>query len=77
MSDSDSDYIDIVEDVLDDQVENTDDRPQRKGKRRGADIDWVEIARFSKSDKYEESEYFKDIKKMFTMRKARDFLCRY
>ena len=49
MSDSDSDYIDIAEDVLDNEVENTDDRPQRKGKRRGAHIDWVEIARFSKS----------------------------
>ena len=73
MSDSDSDYIDIVEDVLENEVENTD-RPQRKGKRRGADI---EIARFSKSDKYEESEYFKDIQEIFTMRKARDFLCRY
>ena len=77
MSDSDSDYIDIAEDVLDNEVENTDDRLQRKGKRRGADIDWVEIARFSKSDKYEESEYFKDIQEIFTMRKARDFLCRY
>ena len=32
MSDSDSDYIDIAEDVLDNEVENTDDRPQRKGK---------------------------------------------
>ena len=69
MSDSDSDYIDIAEDVLDNEVENTDDRPQRKGKRRGADIDW--------EDKYEESEYFKDIQEIFTMRKARDFLCRY
>ena len=62
MSDSDSEYIDIAEDVLDNEVENTDDRPQRKGKRRGADIVW---------------EYFKDIQEIFMMRKARDFLCRY
>ena len=77
MSDNDSDYIDIAEDVLDNEVENTGDRPQRKGKRRGADIDWVEIARLSKSDKHEELEYFKDIQEIFTMRKAGDFLCRY
>ena len=47
MSDSDSDYIDIAEEVLYEEVENTDARPQTKGKGRGVDIDWVEIARFA------------------------------
>ena len=69
-SDSDNDYVDINEPDEDDNVD--DIAPKKSGKGRGPDIDWVEIDRFSDVKKYQESEYFKDIREHFTMRKARE-----
>ena len=72
MSDSDSDYVDIAEKVVEEEPVDDTEQTAKTGHGRGRDIDWVEIARYSDSVKYEESEYFKDIKINFTLRKARE-----
>jgi hypothetical protein len=70
--DSDSDYIDIAEEQLEEEEDVTPEEPSRTGCGRGRDIDWIEVVRFADNDKYKESEYYKDIKANFTMRKARE-----
>ena len=45
---------------------------EKSGKGRGKDIEWIEIARFKDKAEYENSHYFLDIKKYFTMRKGRE-----
>jgi hypothetical protein len=70
--DSDSDYIDIAEEPLADEDVTEEEGTRRTGRGRGKDIDWIEIARFANNAEYKESEYYKDIEKNFTMRKARE-----
>ena len=69
--DSDSDYIDIAEEPLHEEGV-TAEEATRTCRGPGKDIDWIEIARFANNAEYKESEYFKDIDKNFTVRKARE-----
>ena len=55
-----------------DEEDVTAEEATRTCRGRGKDIDWIEIASFAKNAEYKESEYFKDIDKNFTMRKARE-----
>ena len=86
MGDSDEDYIDIGEEVdIEDDTEESVGLPEKNGKSRGKDIEWIEIARYEDKAAYENSTYFLDIKKYFTMRKGREncysdnehFTCKY
>ena len=88
MSDSDSDYFDIGEsdDVRDDDdIERVEPAADRSGKGRGKDIEWLEVARYTGKVTYENSAFYLDIKKNFTMRKSREtdfsdnehFTCKY
>ena len=72
MSDSDSDYVDIAEKVVEEEPFDDTEQTARTGHGQGRDIDWIEIARYSDSVKYEESEYYKNIKIDFTLRKERE-----
>ena len=81
MSDSDSDYFDIGENdgtMVDDDIDDVEPAPGRLGKGRGKDIEWVEVARYTGKSTYENSAFFLDIKKNFTMRRGRetDFTCK-
>ena len=88
MSDSDSDYFDIGENdgtVVDDDIDDIEPAPDRSGKGRGKDIEWLEVARYTDKSTYENSAFFLDIKKNFTMRRSREtdfsdnehFTCKY
>jgi len=75
MSDSDSDYIDIHENDKDSESSDSEKDtalPEKSSKGRGKDIQWIEIARYASKSSYEDSGYFHDIKKYFTMRKGRE-----
>ena len=85
--DSDSDdYCDIAEEVIEDDIVDTHQEPVNNNNgHRGADIEWLEMARFETSEMYKDSEYFKDTEDFFTMRRAREtfhadtehFTCKY
>ena len=86
MGDSDEDYTDIGdEDEIEDDTEGSLGLPEKTGKSRGKDIEWIEIARYEDKAAYENSTYFLDINKYFTMRKGREncfsdnehFTCKY
>ena len=90
MSDSDSDYVDIAENdtvIVDDTNDNVETGPARVGqsKGRGKDIEWLEVARYIEKATYENSAFYLDIVKNFTMRKSREtelsdsehFTCKY
>ena len=74
MSSSDDDYVDIgeVTSHVDDECSDEVVTSEKSGNGRGKDIEWVEIARFNDKAEYENSHYFLDIKKYFTMRKGRE-----
>ena len=66
--DSDSDdYCDIAEEVIEDDIVETHQEPVNNNNgHRGADIEWLEMARFENSEMYKNSEYFKDTKDFFS-----------
>ena len=74
MADSDSDvYMDIAEVAEEEDVEMSEEPANNNnGRARGPDIDWVEVATFSNTELFKESEYFKDTKELLTMRRARE-----
>ena len=49
MSDSDSDYVDIAEKVVEEEPVDDTEQTAKTGHGWGRDIDWVEIARYSDS----------------------------
>ena len=73
MSDSDSDYVDVGEEHEDNTAEESiEEVPIRVGTGRGKDIAWVEMAKFNDKAEYENSVFYLDIKKFFTLRKPRE-----
>jgi hypothetical protein len=75
MSDSDSDYVDIGEDdgtLVDDVNDDVEPALESSGKGRGKDIDWLEVARYMDKSAYENSAFYLDIRKNFTLRRCRE-----
>lgn len=74
MSDIDEDYVDVGENVLSDDInDNLETAAERtNGKKRGKDIEWLEVERFNDKSCYENSAFFLDIKTNFTMRRSRE-----
>lgn len=73
MSDNDSDYVDVGENVLlDDRNENVEIVPRTGGKGRGRDIDWFEVEKYNDKAGFENSAFFLDIKKNFTLRRNKE-----
>ena len=62
MSDSDNDYIDVVEED-DTSEEIIDEVPSRVGLGCGKDIAWVKMARFNDKAEYENFVFYLDIRK--------------
>ena len=73
MSDNDSDYVDVGENVLlDDRNENVEIVPRTGGKGRGRDIEWFEVEKYNDKAGFENSAFFLDIKKNFTLRRNKE-----
>ena len=61
MSDNDSDYVDVGENVLlDDRNENVETVPRNGGKGRGKDIEWFEVERFNDKAGFENSAFYQE-----------------
>ena len=71
MSDSYNEYIDVGEED-DTSEEIIDEVPTSVEPICGKDIVWVEMARFNDKAEYENSVFYLDIRKYFTLRKPRE-----
>ena len=60
MSDIDEDYVDVGENVLSDDInDNLETAAERtNGKKRGKDIEWLEVESFNDKSCYENSAFF-------------------
>ena len=77
MPDSDSDYVDLADELVNDGeniVSSATTRINANGlKVRGGDRSWIEIRRFSNATGFKESELCKQLEKEVSKRKTREY----